>query len=123
MDWESLLKILLQGDDNTITELELPEGLTRLHAQAIAELKACEVMIFPSTLTYIGNWNFITCNRLATFIVRATTPPTCQGSNVLVSLPAATNIYVPDAAVNDYKAANVWSNRAAYIFPLSDLNT
>ena len=123
MDWESMLKIILQGDDTTITELELPEGLTRLHAQAIAELKACVTMTMPSSLTYIGNWNFITCNSLVTLVVHATTPPTCQGSNALISLPAATNIYVPDAAVNDYKAANVWSNRAAHIFPLSDLNT
>lgn len=119
-DWKALLMILLQGDDYTLTELVLPEGINRLHAQAISGLRSCTTIDIPSTITFIDNWNFITCNNVTKFIVRASTPPSCAG-NALVSLPAATNIYVPDSSVAAYQSASSWSARASRIFPMSDL--
>lgn len=51
-----------------------------------------------------------------TLIVRATTPPTLH-KNGITQVPDA--IYVPDASVDAYKAAENWVNFAAKIQPLS----
>ena len=119
-DWKALLMVLLQGDDTSITELVLPDGLNRLHAQAIAELKGCVKIVLPSTLAFIGNWNFITCTRIQTLVVNAVTPPTCE-ANSLASLPSSAQIYVPDGSVVDYQSANRWSNYASRIHGISEL--
>lgn len=52
-----------------------------------------------------------------TLIVRAITPPTLH-PNAITKTPTA--IYVPDALVDTYKAADVWLNYANVIKPLSE---
>lgn len=69
---------------------------------------------------------------LQKFIIRNTTVPTLtktQSPNTEYTEQEIINcfggsqvkIYVPDSAVNDYKTANIWSQIASYIYPLSDI--
>jgi len=66
------------------------------------------------------------CTSLSTFILRCNTPPTINIGNEVSDVQYAIfggyncNVYVPDAAVNDYKAASGWSSFASHIYPLSD---
>lgn len=120
VDWKNLLFILLQGNDYTLTTLELPEGLTRLHAEAITELLVCTEITLPSTLSYIDNWNFKIIPNLTTLIVNPITPPT-MGSNAIATLARGAIVYVPDAAVDAYKAAKVWNTISDRIKPISEL--
>lgn len=53
---------------------------------------------------------------MTTLICRAVTPPSMADT----SLKNTCNIYVPDEAVEAYKAANGWSGRAAYIKGISE---
>lgn len=54
---------------------------------------------------------------LTTFICRATTPPTLASNN---NLNFCSAIYVPDASVDAYKAATIWSTYADRIKPMSE---
>lgn len=59
------------------------------------------------------------CTALQDVIIRATTPPTLNAASAF----ANTNdcpIYVPDASVDAYKAADVWSTYADRIRPISE---
>ena len=74
---------------------------------------------FPSTVTSIGRHCFFRCSELVTFICRNVTPPTL-GGEVFGSTNAALSIYVPDSAVDTYKAASGWTTYASRIKPLSE---
>lgn len=71
-------------------------------------------ILIPEQITEIGH---LPANAQDAVVILATTPPelTLDGSSWQ---PAA--IYVPDNAVNTYKAASVWNQKEEYIHPLSD---
>ena len=62
-------------------------------------------------------WTFCGCSSLKEVTFLHTTPPTY--SNTLNDCPKLESIYVPDSAVEDYKAATNWSEFADKIKPLS----
>lgn len=82
----------------------------------------CDAIASPIILedvTSIGAYAFWLCKSLPYVMVKAVTPPTCAsqpfgGSGV--SYP----IYVPDEAVEAYKAANGWSTFASRIKGISE---
>ena len=164
IDWESILKALIDGSlieldiPSGITELRsnifrdarnlqrvtIPEGVTKFNGSAFYGASGLESATLPSTLTLLGNYAFLnctklknitipsavtnlgqqsfqSCNSLEYMILESTTPPTIYAN----TFNSATTclFYVPDSAVNDYKAKAQWSNLASRIFPISDLTT
>lgn len=75
--------------------------------------------IVPASATQIGNGAFTSCTWLKKMWCRATTPPTLATTTVIVSTIEA--IYVPDAAVDEYKAATNWAAVADKIYPESEM--
>lgn len=71
----------------------------------------------PATLTSIDLNCFYGRTNLRYIICRAVVPPTA-GNNIFYNVNKP--IYVPDGSVDAYKTANVWSNYAQYIKPLSE---
>ena len=69
-------------------------------------------------VTSIGTYAFEYCSALKTFICRNVTPPTLANTNALTG--TSCTIYVPDEAVDTYKAATNWSTYASRIKPLSE---
>lgn len=75
----------------------------------------------PLSITYIGSRFVQGCTSLQKVTINAITPPTittytwADSNNCL--------IYVPDASVNTYKAAQYWSAIADRIKPISELTT
>lgn len=101
--------------------VEIPDNITKLTGYCFANCKGLTSITLPSSITYIGGYNFNNCTNLNYIVVEATTPP-----NLISNAFNNTNncpIYVPDASVATYKAANNWSSLASRIFPMSDLNT
>lgn len=77
----------------------------------------------PSTVTSVGLGNYAYTPKFLR--VYATAVPTATDTVMGGSAGSGVfqNIYVPDSAVNDYKAANVWSTYASRIYPMSQWAT
>jgi hypothetical protein len=80
-------------------------------------------VILPAQLDEIGTLAFKNDTALEYVKILATTPPTLNETDITNgSFPfynTTCNFYVPDASVNDYKAAAGWSSMANRIFPMS----
>ena len=100
--------------------------LTRVEMTDIKEIgsftfngcTALSLAIIGDTVTKIDSSAFLNCTTLARLVVKAATPPTLA-SNTLKGCSKLTAIYVPDEAVEAYKAATNWIGYAAKIQPLS----
>ena len=79
---------------------------------------ALSLAIIGDTVTKIDSSAFLNCSTLARLVVKAVTPPTLA-SDTLKGCGNLTAIYVPDEAVEAYKAATNWVGYAAKIQPLS----
>lgn len=76
-------------------------------------------MDFGSNISGIDQ-TFQNCGQFKIIIIRRNTPPTVHsGCTSQINTNNAT-VYVPDAAVNDYKADSNWSAVANHIMPLSE---
>lgn len=104
-----------------LKDVTLPTNATMIGMSAFLNCTALPIIDIPSAVTSISGNAFSGCTSLTTIICRAVTPPTLIAT-ALTNVPADCAIYVPDASVNDYKAASGWIDRATYIFPLSQYN-
>lgn len=89
-------------------------GVTRIHPYAFAAGPKFTNITIPSKVTTIGDYAFHACEKLTSIISLNTTPPTIY-ANTFKLIPADCAIFVPAASVDAYKAAQYWSDRAAYI--------
>lgn len=132
-------------DNSGLRSITIPSTITEIGQSAFARCSSLSTVTFASgsTLTTIGGWAFdssnissitipasvtsigqncfLNCSRLHTMIFQSTTPPTVTG-NIVTSNVTSTDIYVPDSAVNTYKAAAGFSNFASYIHSINDYN-
>ena len=106
---------------NDFTEIKLPNSLKEAGWACFAYCYKLKKVDIGSGATNIDSW-FIQDSPLETLICRAQTPPTIK-SNSISPMNKYNNfqVYVPDASVDAYKAADVWSGYAARIHPLSEL--
>lgn len=74
--------------------------------------KLIELVDFPSTVTSIGENNFTSTSNCV-IVCRATSVPTLGRNN-----GGAKALYVPAAAIADYKSATNWSAYANKIYPI-----
>ena len=70
-------------------------------------------MLIPSKITTI---HYLPSNLTDDLIIQATTPPTFNGQTSELNVSA---IWVPDEAVNTYKADSTWGEKSADIYPIS----
>lgn len=97
--------------------IKIPEGVRTVSRFICANCSKLQVLDIPSTTTKI-EWSILNTASATTLICRATTPPTTDGEAFMGS--NLSEIYVPDASVETYKTASVWSRYAASICPLSE---
>ena len=94
---------------------------------AFAYCTSLRYAILPDTLTYIRGNAFRGDTALEWIKCLATTPPTLEVTDPTdyhyPFYETTCNFYVPDASVNDYKAAAGWSSMASRIFPMSQFST
>lgn len=103
-----------------LTYIEVEEGRTSIPQGFISWTIKADTIIFPSTITEIGD-SFLHGNGwYPTFICKAITPPVITGTGYIGYGPFS-EMYVPDESVEAYKAAPSWSNHASQIKPMSML--
>lgn len=95
----------------SLTQIVLNEGFTSIGVYAFYKDTSLAYLDLPSTTTSIGGDALAGVSSRPVFVCRATTPPTLGRNNAgNVSV-----IYVPAAAVEDYKATTNWSAQASKI--------
>lgn len=100
-----------------LERVTFPSNLDTIQFQGFNNCRGLITLTLPASLTTIGQYAFSGCRGLVSVILEPTTPPTMSSYSWNNT---TCNFYVPDSAVNDYKAASNWSSLASRIFPLSD---
>lgn len=98
----------------------IPTGLN--HAATFRGCDGITAMSLPASLNEIGVSVFYGCKNLTELTMRGSTPPILN----VVSFGGETKltaIYVPDDAVEAYKAATNWAAYADIIKPVSEKPT
>ena len=105
-----------------LTSVNLPIATT-IGNSAFSNCSALTSVDFPAATT-IGSSAFSYCPKLTSVVLRKTdTICTLSGTSAFNNTPIKSGtgyIYVPDALVDQYKAATNWSTYAANIKPLSE---
>lgn len=102
-----------------LTNIVLPDGLQVIGAGSFRYCSKLPIIDIPATVTSIGSNAFGDSTLLKTVIVRSENPP-ALGLAAFNNSPIEA-IYVPDTAVDTYKAANEWSTYASIIRPISEM--
>ena len=102
-----------------LASVEIP-AVTTIGGSAFYGCSSLTTIDFPA-VTSIGDYAFYNCSRLTTLILRNTSQVATLSSTNAFSGALNAIIYVPDALVNDYKAATNWSTYADRIKGLSEL--
>lgn len=97
----------------SVSILSLDYGNTSVQG-AFRSCKLLEFVRLPQTITRIGVSTFRGCSSLETLIIESVAPPLLLNEALGYTLSTLT-IYVPDASVDEYKAATNWVTYAAQI--------
>lgn len=101
---------------NSITEVVYPDSVYSIGSDQFSTNYSVKSITVGSGCKIIGgNEGIYGCTS---FTCKAVEPPTLNGS--LTSYQSDFKIYVPAESVEDYKAANGWSNYADHIFPITE---
>ena len=104
------------GDCAKLEEFEFNDTLTDIPGWCFIGCHSLKYIDLPASLTNISTQAFYSCASLGYILLRATTPPTLSTNAFSAELGS---VFVPDASVSTYKAANRWSDVAAKIRPIT----
>lgn len=106
----------------SLTSVTLPSGLTTVGTGAFTNCQNLENIVIPANVATIGGGAFSGCTGLKYVQFLGTTPPNTTNANFL---GGATTydfpIYVPDEAVDTYKAKQYYTGYAHRIFGVSEM--
>ena len=112
------------GHSYDLQAVKIPEGVTIIKECAFYDIFELTVVEISSTVETIEYGAFAYCSKLATVTVNRTVPATAvcdaqAGWNAFGDASDSLKIYVPDASVEDYKAADGWKEYADKIVGIS----
>lgn len=109
---------------NLIGDVVLPESITNLdNAEAFYCCTSVTSVTIGANCATINATIFQSMgSNMKALIINRVTPPTLSGVNAFSGSPRCV-VYVPDAAVDDYKSANYWDSYASRIKGISELPT
>jgi energy-converting hydrogenase Eha subunit A len=97
-----------------LTSITIPNSVTSIGIRAFSHCSVLTSITIPNSVTSIGNFAFRDCSGLTSATIKALTPPTV-GPRIFSGDTNLIHIYVPEASVNVYKAAEGWSEYASII--------
>lgn len=96
------------------------KGGTSGYKPGVFRMMSSQKIVFPERLSELKD-NALGCTSAMTYVFTSTTPPSVTGNGQITADITNSKIYVPDSAVNTYKAATGFSDYASAIFPVSEL--
>ena len=96
------------------------EGGTGGWKPGVFRMIGSQKIVFPERLSELKD-NALGCTSAMTYVFTSTTPPSVTGNGQITTDITNSKIYVPDEALNAYKAATGFSDYASYIYPVSEL--
>ena len=102
-----------------LTSVDLP-AVTSIGSSTFQSCTKLTSIDLPAA-TSIGEYAFYSCSKLTSVMLRNTSQVVSLSSTSAFSNANSAIIYVPDALVDDYKAATNWSTYADRIKGLSEL--
>lgn len=90
------------------TEIIVPEGILSISPYAFNSKYNSFSITIPSSVMNIGEYAFRYCKDLRSITSYAEIPPVC-GANVFYNVPTSIPVYVPETAIEAYKATEPWS--------------
>ena len=92
----------------------IPNSVTEIGASAFQETDLSEIY-FGAKVSRVGQMAFAGCSNLKRIFCKSTVPPTLPDNpnapgGFESSIYSTANLWVPDGAVNAYRAANYWRN-------------
>jgi hypothetical protein len=100
--------------------IDIPSGVTSINESAFQYCNKLSGIELPQNLETIGGRCFLDCLKLKKVVCNATTPP-ALGEYAFNGTPNEKILYVPDEAVNTYKANSNWSGYFSNIKPISEM--
>lgn len=92
----------------SLNRITVPENVAEIPYSTFTLCSALEEVTLPSTLKRIDDFAFVGCEKLQTLRCFAVEPPAC-GNSVFYMVNDKADLYVPNEAVEFYKAASDWS--------------
>lgn len=104
------------------TEFIVPDSVTTIGSNVFNSNNNLTSLTIGSGCTQIGDYILNWSSNATTLTVKATTPPTFNGSRFSYNTTQdnAIQIYVPAASVDAYKSASVWSKYASRINAITE---
>ena len=93
-----------------LTSVTIPNSVTSIGEDAFYGCTGLTSITIPNSVTSIGEWAFDGCTGLTSMTVEATNPPLCVNNyGAGLAMPDYNiPLYVPEASVDAYKAADEW---------------
>ncbi len=95
-------------DNNPITELTIPDGITTINGYCFYNAEFLTYIDLASSVTSIGESAFAGCTSLDFIRCRAAVPPTIT-STTFDRVNRATPLYIPEGKIMDYMFAPYWN--------------
>ena len=105
----------------SLTGVTIPEGVTVIGTGAFSGCTSLQSATIPSTVGTIGAGAFSNCSGLKYIKFLGTTPPGTTNANFLGGTGYTFPIYVPDEAVDTYKAKQYYTGYAPRICGFSEM--
>ena len=107
-----------------LVDVHIPQGIKILSVGMFYQASNIRSVSFPSSITNINRDTFYSVNGIQELIFEGTTPPTLNNAaSALGSTTLTFPIYVPDSAVEAYKAATTWAGYASRVKGISERPT
>ena len=94
----------------SLESIILPPNITEVATALFFQCTSLRSVTIPAAVTNIGLTPFLECNKLTEITCLATTPPTLHMMAFLRMAQADITLYVPEEAVETYKATPMWKN-------------
>lgn len=100
----------------SLESFTIPSSMTSIPDELVRRCYSLKHLEIPENILSMGNYSVAECTNLEYVMMRPVVPPAIVN---LTFLNTPCSFYVPDDSLEAYKVANIWSQYANRIYPIS----